>query len=203
MRVRVALPTLHASEPSMPSNATHCPCAAQRGVTLIEAMFTVVLLGTLVVLAAPSMQRIVQTRWLHGTAANIATLLHHARAAAIARQERTSVSLVARQGGGTCQLVHTGSSRDCVCSAPAAAQCTGTATLIAASHLPDPSRLIVSSTAASIHFDPRAGTATPAGRFVIRTPNGREIQTVVGLTGRVRSCAVGPRELGYAPCPPS
>ncbi len=185
----------------MPVAKPPSPTSSARGFTLIEAMTVVLLTATLALLAAAPMQRMVQTRWLHGSTAHVATALHHARATAIARQERTAVSLIARQGGGACQLVHTGSVRDCACTAPAAAQCTGAATLISAWHLPDASRLSVTGTAASIRFDPRAGTATPAGRFVLRTPNGREIQTVVALTGRVRSCSVGPRELGFNPCP--
>lgn len=175
---------------------------AMRGFTLVEAMLVVMLVGTLAALAAPSMHRMIETRWLHATAANTATALHHARATAIVRQEPTAVSLVLRPDGGSCQLTHTGSARDCRCTAAPLAQCSGSASLIAAMHMPDPARLLVTSSVASIRFDPRAGTATPAGRLVMRTASGREIQTVVSLTGRVRSCSVGPREAGYPPCPP-
>lgn len=173
------------------------------GFTLIEAMVTLMLLTIIVLLATPSLQRMIETRWLHGTVGHIATTLHHARASAIARQERTAVSLIRRHGGGLCQLTHTGRAADCSCSAPSAAQCLGDAQLIAAVHLPEHPRLVVSVTASSIRFDPRAGTATPAGRWVVRTPSGREIQTVVSLTGRVRSCARGSQELGYIACPES
>lgn len=189
-------------ESATPRHANFGP-RATRGLTAIDLLVVVALVAGSAAMAFPSLSRTIETRQLHGPAQELRAALALARSSALARQERVSVSLRPTADGRPCVLVHTGPSQACVCQPSGAATCqTGAQALRAAIVLPA-SRISLRATADAVHFDPRAGTATPAGRFVLRSASGREVQQVVSLTGRVRSCTLPLAEQGLVRCPAS
>lgn len=173
---------------------------ARRGLGLAECLVVLAMLSTLALAAAPSLTRLLDTRRLMGTAGELSGALHLARHTAVARQEAVSTSLLGVRGGGTCHVVHTGSAALCRCLGGGEAQCNAPSLLIAAGHHPNSARIVVRSTVPSVRFDPRAGTATPAGRFVVATADGRDIHAIVNLAGRVRRCTTSAPWGGESPC---
>jgi len=94
-----------------------------RGFTLIEAMVVLAVVAIVVVLAAPSMTRMIEMRRLRGTNDQLLTDVQLARAEAVSRQERVAITF----GGNTsmtCYTIHTcgtESSNSCRCDCTAAA----------------------------------------------------------------------------------
>jgi type IV fimbrial biogenesis protein FimT len=170
------------------------------GLTLVELMVVITLLAVAMAAAAPSLTRALQTRHLHGAAQEVIAALHMARTAAIARNQAVSASVLPTTTGGSCHVVHTGQRQDCRCEDQAQAVCELGSQVLQATWWPASSPVSLQASAASIRFDARAGTATPAGRVQISTRNGRDIHAVVSLTGRVRGCSPGGREGGWAAC---
>lgn len=170
------------------------------GLTLVELMVVITLLALAVIVAVPSLARGLQTRHLHGAAQEVMAGLHMARTAAVARNQAVSSSVLRTADGGSCHVVHTGDRRDCRCDSQVQAVCTLGSDVLHAAWLPPSSPVSLQSSAASIRFDPRAGTATPAGTVQINTRSGRNLHAVVSLTGRVRACSPGGREGGWAAC---
>jgi type IV fimbrial biogenesis protein FimT len=195
------MPTILPTQP--PDSAHHLGFTTPRfiaGLTLVELMVVITLLALALTAAAPSLARGLQTRHLHGAAQEVIAALHMARTAAVARNQAVSASVLRTADGGSCHVVHTGERRDCHCDSQAQAVCNLGSQVLQATWLPASGPVSLEASAASIRFDPRAGTATPAGRVQISTRNGREIHAVVSLTGRVRGCSPGGREGGWAAC---
>ena len=104
----------------------------QRGLTLIEGCVTLAIASILVGTAAPSLIDSNKKRALDGGATELATDLVMARSEAVARGQGVRVSFHA-VAGGTCQLVHTGSTADCEVGAAGGVCCAeAVATSIAA-----------------------------------------------------------------------
>jgi prepilin-type N-terminal cleavage/methylation domain-containing protein len=174
----------------------HAP--SSKGLSLIEVLVTLLLLALMSGMALPSLARWIDGRRLWGSAGDITAALHLAQASAIARDQPVAVSMLTTPTG-VCHMVHTGLVSQCQCDATQGPQCEGASLISAVVH--DTPRLRFSATAASIRFDPRAGTATPAGRFTASTLDGRDIHTVVSLTGRVRRCTTSTQLNGLTRCP--
>jgi type IV fimbrial biogenesis protein FimT len=58
----------------------------------------------------------------------------------------------------------------------------------------------VHANVASVLFDPLHGTSTPTGTLRLVGSGGREVQHVVNVMGRVRSCSPLGAVPGYRPC---
>lgn len=175
--------------------------AFAQGLTAMDLLIVVALVAASATMALPSLTRLIETRQLHGVAHELRAALGLARSGALARQERVSVSLQTTVEGRQCLLVHTGPAQACECRSSGAASCQSGAQALQAAIVLPASRISMRATADAVHFDPRAGTATPAGRFVVRTSSGREVQQVISLTGRVRSCTLPQAEQGLLRCP--
>jgi type IV fimbrial biogenesis protein FimT len=185
------------------SSSSWLPTRRAQGLTLVELLVVMLLAALLAAMAAPSFSRWVETRHLHDTAQAVNLALHHARAAAMSRQERVSASLMQGAEGLQCHVVHVGPAAGCRCMLPVA-NCNEPTQVLLATVVPASHRLQLSSTASSIHFDPRVGTATPAGRVVVRSRSGREVHNVANAAGRVRKCSLSSSsiaELDHASCP--
>ncbi len=171
----------------------------QRGLTLIDVMIVITIVGILISQAAPSWRDAFRNKRLIGTAETVAMALNLARSETVARNQSVAFSVLQTPAGASCHLVHTGQSDECRCSDSGTAACQPGTTLILASVL-DPSVRVDLGSGPSIRFEPRNGTATPTGTVYVRH-GGLEIQNRVAITGRVRTCSVSGQPAGVAACP--
>lgn len=172
---------------------------SQRGLTLVECLMSLAVAAVSVGAVAPGFQQMQERRHLEGAAAQLATDIRHARSAAVAR--RAPVRLSAQlSAGSSCYIVHTGSAGDCRCSGEGTAVCTSGAEALRTVSFEAGRRLRLSSTSASMLFDPDRGTVTPTGTLHLQTPDGAAIRQVVNIMGRVRACSPGGSMPGYPAC---
>lgn len=171
----------------------------QRGLTLIEACATLTVIGILAGSALPAFDGFALTRRIEGQAAEVAVDLHYVRSEAVSRNEGVRVSFH-DVAGGSCTLIHTGSTADCSCSSAGAAQCTNGATALKTLFQPSGSGVAIRANVASMRFDPTNGTVTPAGTVRVTGTDGRAVHHVVNILGRVRSCSPGGAVRGVAAC---
>lgn len=153
----------------------------------------------LVTAGAPSFKSTFERKTLQGLAAELAADLQLSRGEAVAQQ--AGVRFAAHGGdGGSCTVAYTGSVNGCRCGDAAAPVCETGANVLRYRLLPSSSGITVSTNVASVRFDPRLGTATPAGALTIASASGASVRHIVNMTGRVRSCSAGGSVPGYAAC---
>ena len=179
--------------------ASHGDPRRQRGNTLIEACMVMAVTGVLVGATVPGLQEIVETRRVSGTAAQLATDIQWVRSEAVLRNVPVRLSFHAT-ADATCWIVHTGTAAQCRCDAPGPAVCTGGAEQIKTVRLPSAERVALRANVASMLFDPLHGTSTPTGTVRLVGAHGREVQHVVNVMGRVRSCSPLGAVPGYRAC---
>ena len=173
--------------------------AAQRGFSLVEAGIVLAVTAVVATSAAPSLQRVVDTRRIDGAATQLAADIQFVRVEAVARNQPLRLSVQA--GGGTsCYVVHTGAANQCSCTADGPAQCNGGAQAIKAVRLTGADRTALQANVASIVFDPLHGTSTPTGTLRVTGSDGRAVHHVVNVMGRVRSCSPLAAVPGYRAC---
>ena len=171
----------------------------QRGLTLIEACIVLAIASILVGTAVPSFIDSNKKRTLDGSAGELATDLYLARSEAVARQQGVRVSFHA-VAGGSCMVIHTGSTADCSCDGGGVAQCTNGAALVKSSYFPASRGVSVAANVASMRFDQTNGTVSPAGTVRLTASTGPEVRHVVNIMGRVRTCSPGGLAKGYKVC---
>lgn len=174
----------------------HPTRTAQRGLTLIECCVTLAIASVLVGTAVPSFDSQLQSRWLDGTAAELAVDLHYVRSEAVARNEGVRIGFQT-VAGGHCTVIHTGAAGACTCDSGGAAQCTNGATPLKTVFHPADRGVAVRANVTSMRFDPTNGTVTPAGTVRVTAADGRAVHHVVNIMGRVRSCSPGGAAKGY------
>ena len=172
---------------------------AQWGLTLVECLITLAVVAVSLGAAAPSLRQMQERRQLEGAAAQLTTDIRHARSAAVAR--RAPVRLSVQTGeGSSCYVVHTGSAGDCGCSSSGEAVCSAGAEALRTVGFEAGRHLRLSSTSASMLFDPDRGTVTPTGTLQLQTADGAAIRQIVNIMGRVRACSPGGSMPGYRTC---
>jgi len=155
--------------------------------------------GVLVGAAVPGLQGVIDTRRISGAASQLATDLQLVRTEAVLRNQPVRLSFYTR-ADASCWVVHTGNAGQCTCDAPGAAVCGGGATAIKTVQWASTDRVRVQANVASMLFDPLHGTTTPTGTVRVIGAQGREVQHVVNVMGRVRSCSPLGAMPGYRPC---
>lgn len=181
---------------------THAPAtrsAAQRGITLIETLSTLVVLAMALGSALPNFEPLRQRAELLGLAAQVETDLQFARSEAVARNRTVRLTL-REQGGSTCYMVHTGPAAACSCSHAGPASCGESGAVLRAFALSADDRVQIRSTVKSLTFDPVKGTVTPAATLRAEAKDGLTLHRVVNLLGRVRSCSPGGKVIGEKAC---
>ena len=173
--------------------------SAQRGLTLIETCTALAVATVLVTAGVPSFKTTFERKTLQGLAAELAADLQLARSEAVSRQSGIRVTAQAGEGG-SCVVAYTGAANGCRCGDAAAPVCEIDATALRYRFLPGSSSIAVSANVASLRFDPRLGTATPAGALTVASASGASVRHVVNMMGRVRSCSVGGGVAGYVAC---
>ena len=135
---------------------------------------------------------------LLGRADELAWELHQVRSQAILRNQRLRITF-GQDSGGSCYVVLTGASRDCVCASDGTANCTVQGLLpVKSVSLPLGQGPQLASNVSSMVVDPLLGTVTPAATVRVIGRTGQEVRHVISLTGRIRSCTA-PRALSRHP----
>ena len=175
------------------------PRSAQQGLTLVESLISLAVAAISLGTVAPGFQQMKERRHLEGASAQLATDMRHARSLAVARRAPIRLS-VQSPAGSTCYVVHTGSAGDCRCNGDGTAVCTAGAEALHTVGFEPGLRLRLSSTSASMLFDPDRGTVTPTGTLRLQISSGDSIHQVVNIMGRVRACSPGGAVAGYSAC---
>lgn len=172
----------------------------QHGMTLIELIVVIGILGVLASLAIPSFKGFQERYRLEGYAMALVTDIHYVRSEAVAQNRGLRISFGA-DVGGTCYLIHSGNATNCTCSSDGSAQCSDTTQSIQKSvGLAADLGVRLQSNVTSILFDPSRGTSTPAGSINVIGHNGNSIRQVVNIMGRTRTCSPEGTVSGYKVC---
>ena len=114
------------------------------GVTLIELMVVLAVLGVLIAVAAPSVRKLLDVQRLRGVSSQLTTNIQFVRAEAASRQEIAGISFRYILGSQSCYTIHTCGSTDaatlacrCDCTAAPGSRCAAPS-----SAQPDPPREI-------------------------------------------------------------
>ena len=189
------------------------PTLRARGLTLIELMIVVLVLGVLVALVAPSMRGMISTQRVRGVNAELVTDLQFARSEAARRNRDVSVAVQA-----SCYVIYTdvalpATACDCLLT-PGVDVCSGGRQELKTVQLPASkgvSLSVVSSNGPIVIFSRSAGAlqptmaaaSAPAGFAVdvSGTPRGK-LRAQVGMSGRPTVCSPDGSISGTASCPP-
>lgn len=174
----------------------------QRGLTLIELSTTLSIVAVTATTAIGGFGEVIQKRRTEGLAAELASDLQFVRTEAVMRNQGVRISFGSDAAGARCYVIHTGPADSCDClggDASAPAVCEAGATEIKTVRLAATSRTQVQANVASMLYSP-TGTVSPTATLQVRGADGRQLNQVVNVMGRVRTCAVGGGWSGYRPC---
>ncbi len=176
------------------------------GLTLVELLAALVVLGILLASAVPAMGQFIERHRLRAAAEIVAADLRSARSETIARGGTSPLYLSFKPGPRWCYGL---GDRPCDCSAapgtPAACQATAHGSRARRVRLA-PAFPGIRLTHAGFgrgtdaRFEGVRGLARP-GRVVLSNREGQRLEVRVSLLGRVRICVPGGQHLaGYQPC---
>lgn len=162
---------------------------AIQGWTLIECCSALAVVCVLASSAVSSFTDLITRKRLEMGSNQLLADLHYLRSEVVARNEGLRISF-RQDDGGSCYVLHNGAAQDCTCSSNGSTSCQSpTARVIKSLALPTRNGITIQSNVASIHFDPRLGTSSPAGTVRVVDKQDRSIHHVVSIRGRVRVCA--------------
>jgi len=178
--------------------------APQDGVTLIELIVTVVVVGILSAIAVPSFLSFLQKQRVVGAASSLSSMMSFARAESLKRDEKISLTISVASSDNWCfGLVASASSCDCSSGATSnKCEIDGANRRDGSNQYPAVLAAVTpASTTATLTYDPVRGTvsSTPAIRFSIDSDISLEIQTT--KLGRAYQCKPSGSALGgYKEC---
>lgn len=174
--------------------------SAQRGLTLIEISTAAAIATATLATAIGGFGGLLQGRHTEGVAAELATDLQLARTESVMRNVGVRVSFQGDAGGSRCYVVHTGGADACSCLLDGPPVCSGDTVALKSVRFPSDGRTVVQANVGSMLFDPTRATVTPTATIQVRAADGRQINHVVNLLGRVRSCAAAGQWSGLRAC---
>lgn len=159
------------------------------GITLVETMVTLAILGILASVAAPSLRHFILDLKLAGAAAHFHSNVNWARSQAVQSGRPVTVE-VAQLQTTSCYAIFIGSSSECGCSATAGSCAPPSAQMLmesidAASGI----SISTSSQTGVMTFDPVRGTTSPTMTAIFTASNGNSIRQITNLMGRTRTCS--------------
>lgn len=173
--------------------------ARVRGVSVMEALITLSTAALTLSAAVPSLNEARARRQLEGSAAQLRTDIAQARSLAVSMGESVRFT-VQHQGAGACYVIHTGPANSCTCSVQGAATCSAGAQALRVSGYGHDQPVSLQTNSSSMLFSAARGTVTPTGTLNLSTADGRSINLVVNVMGRVRGCTSGRAITGYPAC---
>lgn len=178
------------------------PAFLRRGVTLVEMLIVVGILGIIVAAAAPSIADLMARRRVEMVAAELATNIAYARSEAGMRPQNVYIYFDA---GGSCySLVFWGGAGDCDCTLGAGNACSAPgviATEFKTVQLAGTGGVRLTATDSPITFQSRRMSAAPDGASVtISSSRAGQLKLSVNAAGRVASCSPDGSITGVARC---
>jgi type IV fimbrial biogenesis protein FimT len=172
----------------------------QRGLTLIECCIVLAIISILVGSAAPAFMDSRKKVVLDGTASEVRNDIQYARSLAVARNEGVRISFPAAGDGSTCMVIHTGAAADCTCAPSGLPQCVAGTEVFKTQGFGAGATVRVAANVASMRVEPVRGTVTPTGTVRVISGTQGEVQHVVNIMGRTRTCSPNGQIAGYKPC---
>lgn len=159
-----------------------------RGMSLIEALMTVLVLAILLAAVLPAMGQLRQRFRLSGVAEMLMTDLQQARSESVLRADAIQFRF-SRYETGSCYVIHSGKSGDCQCDREGRAACANSSQLLRVQWIPAQQAMSIRTTASNLSFQARQGTVTPTASIDVVADSGPSIRHIISIAGRVRSCA--------------
>lgn len=170
------------------------PGRPPQGVTLIEMMVVVALVGLLLALAAPSIRELLATQRLLGIHGELITDLQHARSEAVRRRRPLRLEF-AGDGSLSCYVMYVDSFGvgDCDCTRPPGSACSGQFEELKTVHVPRSTQVSMAASSARagpVWWDKDTGFLG-SGEATIElasTVRGR-LRVTVNALGRPSTCS--------------
>jgi type IV fimbrial biogenesis protein FimT len=188
---------------------------AGSGLTLVELMVVIVVVGVLALVAVPSVRDLVLMQRLRSINAQLVTDLQFARSEAVRRGERINL-IFSSNTAQTCYVIYTTSGgANCNCLTGAGAACTlpGTTEVrtVSVRRALDVTVMAATGSTNAFAFSPITGSLVnipsdspgpPLERVEIdvRVDDARRLRTRVNQAGRPSVCAPGSASLGVPAC---
>jgi prepilin-type N-terminal cleavage/methylation domain-containing protein len=189
----------------------------QSGLSLIELLVGVLIVGLLVLVAAPSFSRFITVQRLRSISAALVTDIQFVRAEAASRNVKVALKFDNTGSAMTCYVVLTGDVSLCDCNqTPGSTVCTGSAqreirTVQVQRGLGITLGIPSAQTVSALRFDPATGRvevasldvfSPPTGPFKIEVsnPDVGSLVTAIEVTGRPSTCSPGGQISGVPAC---
>lgn len=168
-----------------------------RGLTLIELIVVVAVIGVLIAIVAPSFQGMLARQRVEGVNAALITDLQLARSEAAQRSGSATPDVAVTFGGDaaiTCYAVHTvGGVAECDCTRPPGSVCTGLSKEIKAMQFARAAGVSVAASSPSgsaVKFSPPQGLATPGNLVIdVQSTTSGQLRISVNEIGRPIVCS--------------
>ena len=167
----------------------------RRGLTLVELLVVIAVLGVLISLVAPSMRGLIARQRVQGINAELVTDIQLARSE-VAQRSGESTKVMVSFGGNTditCYAVHTEPVANCDCTRPPNTVCTAPAREIKAMQFTRAGGVSVAASSPSgstVTFAPPQGLATPGNLVIdVRDATSGHLRTSINAMGRASVCS--------------
>ncbi|OBU32636.1 prepilin-type N-terminal cleavage/methylation domain-containing protein [Photobacterium phosphoreum] len=162
---------------------------SQRGFTLLELVFTVVIMGILIAMAAPSFNGLIESNKIKRLATEIEWLLVQAKSEAVMRGENIEVQVVVDDAGTPAWSIISRTTVDVVTLAEVSS--------VNFSNI----ELETTFRTGMVTFNKLNGKPNLAGGYQFNIPTKDKVKVTVNtMTGRIYSCGVDGAVYGYKKC---